>query len=350
MNEVYFLLPNWKWLAIILAIFLGIALQLIFKIVLLFLKKNISSKEIHLFINSLLKQQIETPLSWILVCLLWMSAIEALELPKGFNKHLLLLNQIVLAFYLIRLSYLASEAFGVWLTSFSNQSKGALDAQLANLATKSLKVFVVIFGFLVVLQNMGLNVLSLLAGLGLGGLALALAAQDTAANVFGSITIILDKPFQIGDYIKVTDTEGMVEEIGFRSTRIRTFYNSLVTIPNSVMAKEKIDNMGVRPSRRIRHIMGITYDTPTDKIETFMDQIKYLLGQHPHVQKDDIRVFFQNMGDFNLQILVQFYVVTEDLHFEYRLQEEILLNILNIAKQLQVEFAFPTQTIHMPKM
>jgi MscS family membrane protein len=123
-----------------------------------------------------------------------------------------------------------------------------------------------------------------------------------------------------------------------------------VTIPNSVMAKEKIDNMGVRPSRRIRHVLGITYDTSTERLTGFMDALKYTLHQHPLILKDDIRVYFNNMGDFNLQILVQFFIAPGTAQEELQIQQEVLLEIMNIAQKLDVSFAFPTQTIHIENL
>ena len=132
-------------------------------------------------------------------------------------------------------------------------------------------------GILIVLQNMGVNVFSLLAGLGLGGLAFALAAKDTAANLFGSIMILTDRPFKIGDWVKMDGVEGTVEEIGFRSTRVRTFYNSLITIPNATIANVQIDNLGVRQYRRTTATLGVTYDTSMEKMNQFVEGIRKII-------------------------------------------------------------------------
>ena len=189
----------------------------------------------------------------------------------------------------------------------------------------------------------------MLAGLGLGGLALALAAQDTAANFFGSLMILVDQPFKIGDYIKIGDTEGIVENIGFRSTRIRTFDRSLVTLPNSFVAKEKIDNLTLRDSFRIRHILGFVYSTPTKTLASYCDELRKDLSLDPRVLKDDIRVFFQEMGDFNLQVLVQVYVTPMTAIEFAATRQEFLIQIMNLAEKRGLEFAFPTQTHHMPE-
>ena len=147
------------------------------------------------------------------------------------------------------------------------------DGQLVPLVKKALRVSVVVMGLLVMFQKLGVEVVSVLAVLGLGGLAFALAAKDTCANLFGSVIILLDRPFHIGDQVIIGKTEGSVKSIGFRSARIRTFYNSVISVPNSVLANANIDNMGRREYRRIKAFLGATYDTPPAKIEAFIDGI-----------------------------------------------------------------------------
>jgi MscS family membrane protein len=273
-----------------------------------------------------------------------MATIDALSIPETADKYLVLLVKLVLVFNLIRLAYQMADAVGRMLVDVTSKTETTLDDELVPFATKSLKVFVVIFGSLIAIQNFGINVMSILAGLGLGGLALALAAQDTAANLFGSITILMDRPLKIGDWIKVTDVEGQVEEVGFRSTRIRTPYGSLVTIPNATMAKEKIDNMGTRNIRRIRHLIGVTYETPPQVMQNFMKSIEDLIRQIPEVDKETITVRFNAMNDFNLQILVNFFVHIQDISQEMEIQQRVLFQIMDLAKRHGVDFAFPTTT------
>jgi len=344
-KEVYFVLPNWKWIFLICAIAFGIFIRPLFEAGFNQIKKTDKIQSLHPLLRYFMKQPIQSVIAWIAVTILWQWFTEGLELPNKFEKNLLVINQLCQNFFLIRLAYLSVEALGLWIEDLVKKTENTLDDQLAPLATKTLKVLVVVFGALIVLQGFGFNVMSLLAGLGLGGLALALAAQDTAANVFGSITIILDRPFQVGDWVKIGETEGTVEEIGFRSTRIRTFYQSVVSIPNSVMAKERIDNMGVRPFRRIRHTIGVVYDTPNLKLLQFMEQIRYYLTQQPNIKKDQITVNFNQMGDYSLQLLVQFFVEAKDSAEEFEIQQEALLEIKNIGERTGIGFAFPTHTL-----
>ncbi len=299
------------------------------------------------FIDNLLELNIENPLAWVLLASYWKFLFDSVDLPLALMKMFGLFVQILMAFHLIRLSYKAVDAFGKFLEGAVKRSNDTLDNQLAPFAAKTLKVFVILFGGLLALQSFGFNVVSLLAGLGIGGLALALAAQDTAANLFGSITIILDRPFKVGDYIKVLDVEGEVEEVGFRSTRVRTFYKSLVTVPNSTMAKEKIDNMGERPVRRLRHILSLEYSTPVPRIEEFIDRVRYYINQNPLVLREDTAVVLESLGDFDLKILVQFFAQVSTVQEERALNQNFLLECLKISQEIKVQFAFPTQTLHV---
>jgi MscS family membrane protein len=339
-------MPNWKWIALAVSIVAGFILRSVARR-LIFVGKNKLAQNPRLprYVKYFIDLENQNAFAWVLTVAFWHFCLDAMDIPEGMAKYLKILIQVILFFHLIRLAYLAVEAVGKMLEHAATLTENTLDDQLAPFITKTLKVFVIIFGVLLTLQSFGFNVASVLAGLGIGGLALALAAQDTAANVFGSITIILDRPFQVGDHVKVGDTEGTIEDVGFRSTRIRTFYNSLVSIPNSIMAKEKIDNMGMRPLRRIRHTIGIEYGTPIEKMQQFMDKIRYILAAHPKTIKDKITVNFTAMGDFNLQILVNFHLDTMDLKEETQIQQEVLFEIMKTAAEMKIEFAFPTQTL-----
>ncbi len=347
-NSTFLWMPNWKWLTFIAIIFGGLLLKTLLEYLVLSMQKSPQFRDkVHGFVLHFLETKISKPIAWILTSVFWRESIENLALPTILNKYLLFLLQMNLSIFVIMLAYRGVDAFGKVLEDITAKTENTLDDQLAPLATKSLKVFVIVFGGLIILQNFGVNVMSLLAGLGLGGLALALAAQDTAANVFGSITIILDRPFQVGDWVKVGDTEGFIEEIGFRSTRIRTMYKSVVSIPNSIMAKEKIDNMGLRPMHRIRHNLGFTYDASEDQLRAFMDRTRYLLSQHPDIAADTVIVRFNALAESSLNILVNFFVKVTDVGRELEIQQEILFELMGIAAELKLEFAFPTQTHHI---
>ena len=349
-NQTAFLMPNWKWFGLALVIVIVFFLHPVLKFVLRQIKNHnpIARRFPDSFTGHIVTQPIERPIAWLLTIALWMIGGNAIGLPEKLNRYydntltfFLAINIIVLLFYCV-------DAMKDVLTkvSIKNSSSYNYGGQLIPYASKALKVLIFVLGVLIALQSFGLNVMSLLAGLGLGGLALALAAQDTAANVFGSVSIMLDNPFKVGDWIKTKDTEGTVEEIGFRSTRIRTFYNSVVTLPNATIAKELIDNMGVRPARRIRQVLGITYETPIPMITKFCDQVREKIKSHDKVNPDTVTVAFNNFNQSSLDVLVNFHIHVYTGPEELELQQNIFLEILQIAADLNVEFAYPTQTTY----
>lgn len=350
LDQTFWLLPNWKWFALGAAALGGWMLRPLatYFIRKLTLNERLSSSTPPL-VSAVLRSHIERPLGVIFITLFWFSIIDFLALPATLDKYLTILVRIVFSYHFLVTIYRAVDGGGRFFEAKVKFDTESMQSHLIPFATKSLKVAVVVLGSLIILQSFGVNVMSLLAGLGLGGLALALAAQDTAANVFGSITILMDRPFKVGDWIKVTDTEGVVEEIGFRSTRIRTFYKSLITIPNSTIAKEKVDNMGERPQRRIRHILGVTYETSPGLIASFCEGIKELLRNHPLVDKETFTVFFTAYSSSSLDVTVNFFLNTDDIAVELTTQQDVLLAVLELANQMGVSFAYPTHTIHMAK-
>jgi MscS family membrane protein len=198
-----------------------------------------------------------------------------------------------------------------------------------------------------VLQNLDVDVGSLLAGVSLGGLAFSLAARDTVANLFGSVSIFLDKPFQVGDWVVVDGVEGIVEEVGMRSTRIRTFYDSLVSVPNSRAADANVDNYGERRHRRTYVTVRVTYDTTPAQLEAFTDGVRAILAAHPKVRKDKYEVHFSGFGDSGLDVMVYFFFTVASWSEELEGRHEVFLELLRLAHAVGVSFAFPTRTLHV---
>ncbi|MGE5087142.1 MAG: mechanosensitive ion channel family protein [Bacillota bacterium] len=341
-------MANWKWVVLLIGWGLGFVLRPLLQFVLKKIKEyNLFAKKFPKgFIAYFFKREIERPFAWTLIILFWFGVNDGIELSGKFLTYYEHLLRALMAIQIMHLAYYGVDALGDVLKDLAAKTENTMDDYLVPFASKTLKILVVVLGVLLVLQSFGLNVMSLMAGLGLGGLALALAAQDTAANLFGSVTILIDNPFKIGDWVKVKDMEGTVEEIGFRSTRIRTFYNSVITIPNAMMAKETIDNMGVRPFRRIRQVLGLTYETTPEKIEAFCDNVRYFIKQYNNVNPDTVVVNFNDYADSQLNVLVQFHLQVFSATEELEHQQKIFLQILRIAAEMKVDFAYPTQTVY----
>lgn len=229
----------------------------------------------------------------------------------------------------------------------AEKTESKFDDQIVPLVRKTLKVFVAVVGVIFVLQNLDVDVGSLLAGVSLGGLAFTLAARDTVANLFGSVSIFADQPFQIGDWVTIDGHEGIIEEVGMRSTRIRTFYDSLITIPNSVVANAAIDNYGHRKYRRCNVTLGLTYDTSPDQMQAFVEGVRAILKANPRVRQDAYEVHFRNFGDSGLEVLLYFFFQADSWTEELRQRQNVFLEVMRLAQKIGVEFAFPTQTIHI---
>ena len=227
------------------------------------------------------------------------------------------------------------------------ETDSKLDDQLVPLARTSGKIFVGAVGAVFVLQNLDINITSLIAGLGLGGLAVALAAQDTLKNVLGGATILADKPFQVGDWVIVGDIEGTVEQVGFRSTRIRTFADSLITVPNARMTDTAVNNMGQRTWRRYSTTVGIAYHTDPDRIQAFVEGVRAIVRANANMRHDYYIVELHSFGDSALNIMVYTFIGASTWNEELRTRHVFNLDIIRLASELQVEFAFPTQTLHL---
>jgi len=339
--------PFLKWLSLLgIIIVLYFARSLVLW-TLLKLKKAKNYFPQKTFMQLFFELEVEKGLSWILISLVGLILITAIELTASADKYAMLFIKLFLSINVIRICYLAAEAFGSSIQEWAKTTNTEpLNGQLAPFASKTLKVTVIVVGALVLLQNLGVNVTALLAGLGIGGVALAFAAQDTVANVFGTITILLDGPFKLGDRIKIGETEGFVENIGFRSTQIRTFYNSLVIIPNSVVAKEKIDNLEKRNGWiRFSEVLSFTYDANPKLLHSFSENLKYQLLQDPAVDRERIAVHFNSFGDSALTVLVNFHYRLAVNETELAKSNSYLDLIYEVTETQKLTFAFPTRTL-----
>lgn len=279
--------------------------------------------------------------------LLWRLGLGWLDLPQGAQVVLYVAIQFASTAAAVWVAYNLVDVVAAYIAARATLTETKLDDLLVPLVRRSLKIFVVAFGLVFIADSLNINITSLVAGIGLGGLAVALAAKDTVENLFGSLTVILDRPFHVGDWVVIGEVEGTVETVGFRSTRIRTFYNSLVSLPNSRLISTFIDNYGARRYRRIKTYLSLTYDTPPEKVEAFCEGVRELLRQHPYTRKDYFQVYLNQFSAHSLDVLLYCFHETPDWNTELRERHRLFLDILRVADRLQVTFAFPTQTLHL---
>jgi len=241
------------------------------------------------------------------------------------------------------------EFIGVKLKDRAAQTESKVDDGLIPFAIDLTKVLVYIFALVIILGNVfNVNITALVAGLGVGGVAIALASKESIENLLGSFTIFFDKPFAVGDVITLGGVTGKVEKVGFRSTRIRTFDKSIVTVPNKNVINTELDNLGVRPVRRVKFNIGLTYDTTIEQIKNIVNDIQKLVDDHPMTNEDG-RVRFLSFGASSLDIMVLYYVNSPEWEDLINTQQKINYNIIEIVNKHKSEFAFPSTSVYIEK-
>lgn len=334
----------WQWLAIGGLVFVGLLMRLLVR-ALGFVARRLTQRT-RVNWDDELVVSLTGPLTHLGTTGIWFASLHLLGI--GGTAYTVIAFLIKGAFF-INLAYLAYVLAGFVGAQMERKLRQhqEFNQGLIRLLRQTMKLVALILCLLLGAQNMGMDVASLIAGLGIGGLAFALAAKDTLANLLGSMMIMLDRPFQVGDWIVAKGVEGTVEQIGFRSTRIRTFYNSVISIPNSELVLANIDNMGMREFRRVMTTLSLTYDTPPERIEAFCEGIKNIILANPTTRKDYIQVCFSAYGAASLDILVYFFLRVPTWPEELVQRQHIYLEILRFAEHLGVRFAFPTQTLHI---
>jgi len=259
-------------------------------------------------------------------------------LAKGFTVVVAIsLTYMVLKFVDLLMNF--------WRMRTQAHEDQAFNQQLFPIIRKSLKVFIIMVAALVTLDNLGINITAAIASLSIGGLAVGLAAQDTLANLFGAIAIFLDKPFKIGDRIQMDAVDGPVESIGLRSTRVRNLDGHLVTIPNKTMGNATITNVAARPTVRTVMNIGITYDTPVEKVKLALEIIKAVFGSHP--MTEDLVISFNKFEGSSLNILVVHWWKDADFKANLAGLQEMNLQLKERFDREQISFAFPSQTLYV---
>lgn len=260
----------------------------------------------------------------------------------------ILLLRLLRASYIILIGWALYNLAGIFLFAGIAKKMGVeLDRSLLPFLSKLLKFMIIFLVLSMIAHEWNYEVSGLIAGLGLGGLAVALAARDFLSNIFGGVVIITDKPFSIGDWIATPSVEGTVEDITFRSTKIRGFAHSLITVPNARLTNEPITNWTRMGKRRVNFHLGVILSTPLEKLQKSMQRIRELLENHAGVHKEIIFVRFDRFGESSLDILIYFYTTTTLWREYLAVKEEINFKILDILQQEGVSLALPSRSFYL---
>jgi len=342
-------IPATRWLLAVLVLFATLVIQKLFVVGLNRIVRHLSARTTtqldHVLLNSS-----EKPAAWLILIIGIIATLHTLKPPAETWPIIALVDQIgrvativIGTWFLWRLL----EAISGYLVERAKKTESPLDDQLVPFVTKTLKIFMVITAVLVAAQNMGYSISGLIASLGIGGIAVAMAARDTIANVFGSIMLLVDRPFTVGDWIKTSEFEGVVEEVGFRSTRIRTFAKTLVNVPNATLANMVIDNIDARSMRRIKMRIGITYSTTPAQMQKAIEGIEDILKKHPGVDQNFSLVKFDEFEDSSLSIFLYYFSKSTNWVEYLQVRQEVNMQMMQLLEKLGLEFAFPSRSIYL---
>jgi small-conductance mechanosensitive channel len=289
------------------------------------------------------------PIRLLLITLTLAAIRELLPLPPSWGRILETSIAVFSTLALIVFIYRLIELLVYELANFAQREDNLLDQTFVQMMRLFARIIVIVFGAIYLIRAVSGKPLSaLLAGLGIGGLAVALAAQDTLKNFFGSIMIMLDKPFTVGQRIVADGHDGTVEEIGFRSTRVRTLTGHLVTVPNEKLATDSIENIGRRPSIRRLANITITYDTPLKKVKKAIEIIREILDNHEGMDPEfPPRVYFNEFNDTSLNIIMIYWFFPPDYWAYLEFNQRVNIEIMRRFEEEGIEFAFPTTTTYL---
>lgn len=350
-RTTHFLLPTYQWLLIAALLPLGWLANRLTRVAL----TRIGDIVLHRIDPDFIEEHQTTAGVWLPVgrlvnAAVWVLGARLIELPPTLTSLLLTALVIVTILAAVLALFRVLDLIADYFARRAKRSGRRFDDLFIPLASSTAKIAVGAAGVIATIAAFSDRLPStLLGGLGIGGIAIALASQETLSNFLGSITLLFDRPFEVGDYVKIDTVEGSVESLGFRSTRIRTGLDSQVTLPNSKLASSSIDNLGRRKYRRYLTLLGVEHGTTPERIDAFCEGIRELIRRHPHTRKDFYTAYLHNFGANSLDIQLLVFFETPDYATELRERHRLLTDILRLATDLGVSFAFPTQTLYLQK-
>jgi len=337
---------TWQHYAISAAILVGFYLlrHVVTHWIFGFLKK-LASKTKTTFDDKLFPA-LESPVSTFIALLGVFAALKVLKLSEASDGILRISMTVAFSLCFFWALLRALSAFLDHLSEIARERQSGVAAFMPWIK-KTLVVIFVILGVLMTAQSLGADVKAFLAGLGIGGLAFALAAQDTIANLFGSVVVAIDQPFKLGETVKIGANQGVVEDIGLRSTKLRAVDKSLIVLPNKTVASEVITNLARFTQRRVEQVIGLTYDTPADKLEAIVEEFRQIILAEAEIDPTSVMVYFRDYSASSLDIWLVYVARDADFQKSMRLRQRINLALMRAVQARGLAFAFPTQTLEL---
>ena len=331
-----------RWMAFLVVVLVAVVGRRLIIVLLSFLMRRIAARSR----NKLLLPALEDPAATLFMVLGIIAALAVIPIWPSVPHAVTLGERGALAAVIL---WGLACAGGAVVDHFAEGARARRlhIAAFIPLIKRTLGTLFLLFSILVVFESLGFEVKTFLAGLGIGGLAFALAAQDTIANLFGSFVVVMDQPFYVGEFIRVASYEGTVEEIGLRSTKLRTAQRTQIVIPNKTVASEVITNYTRMPQRRVDTTLGVTYDTPPEKIQAILEDLRALLRANPAVHQGQIVVSLADFNDSSLRVQILYFTADPDWDRHMAVREQINLAILRAFAARGVALAFPSSVIHL---
>lgn len=347
-NKKAFGFELWQFIGILLMIVISILIVIIVKKFSYWILQAIQEKITHEDSNKedkLVLKKLAHPISLVIGVKFVDVIFPALQFSLNINTWVFLLLNIAEAVFWVYMFLKLVKVIMHVYSEYTSKTDSKLDDQLVPILNNFLTGIVFVYGFFKILTLFGVDATTLLAGATIGGLAFALASQDTVKNLIGTIMIFLDKPFHIGDWIVTSELEGTVEKVGFRSTRVRAADTSIFQIPNSKLSEIVINNRGLLLFRRYNTNLGLRYDTPPELIEAFVQGLRKIIILHPKTSSEMFNVEFVGFGDSALLIMCNVYFKSLVWGDEQSSKHKLHIAIIQLAKELGVDFAFPSTTV-----
>lgn len=347
-QQKVFGLALWQYLSLLILVVIGwllnqglklIVKPLVKKILQKFLDEGDRSKQLLLKITS--------AVSMLIIVYVIRLLLPVVQLPIEAAQFSVLALRILMTVLFVVLALRVLDLVMSFFEKYAQQTHHKMDEQLIPIIRRTFWFLFVIGGAIQILRLLDVNVTALIAGISIGGLALALAAQDTVKNLIGSLMIFIDQPFQIDDYIEWGGMAGTVVEVGFRTTRIKTSDTSIIAVPNGTIANNAITNKGMRTYRLFRGELGLDYNTSNIQIRSFLTGVKKILDQHPMVVEGMNLVHLTALADSSINITYRAYLNLSDYGEELAVKEHLLLTFMALAEKLDISFAYPSSTVYL---
>ncbi len=347
LQETHFLLKDYQWICLLLLTVCGFLIGRLSRIILDWVTA-LWFRIVHAQVDDQPRLKLWQPVSLLINALTWYYGAKLIDLPAGFLGVLL----VGLKFFSIVIAVWTAFRFINLLASFLQRRASATasryDDSIVPILRNLLKVAAVLVGLILFIDVFQLDWKTVIGGFGVGGIALALASKEVLSNFLGSITVLTDRPFEIGDLVSIDGkVTGTVETVGMRSSRIRTANSSEVVVPNSLLTTAIVDNLGRRTARRFSTVLQVDYHTTVDQIEAFCAGIRQIVQNNPYMKNETTYVYLQDFAESAINLLVNVGIETSSYETELRERHCLLRDILRLAEDLKVQFAFPTRTLHI---